>query len=203
MLDRDTGKAGFIEITDKKVPEPLFLPKGSIRAMVTIAMAVSCWILIFTGKVVPGYLLSLLLAIIGYYFGFRKKMKAAESRILDASAEEEEPLSLPHGFIRSFIAIGFLVSGIVLCFLVKSKELKYLEFFLILFGLILGYFFARMFSGFEGGPLHILINHLKAVLVLGATAYLAYLLLTGTHGQLKYASLVLSCVITFYFGSRS
>jgi hypothetical protein len=203
MLDTDTGKAGFIEATEKEIPEPLYLPKGSIRALVTVAMSLSCWLLIFAGKDVPGYLLSLLLTIIGYYFGFRKKIKTAESRIFDASAKEEDPLFLPHGVIRVFFTVGFVISGLVLFSVGKLKELQYLEFFVVLFGLILGYVFARVFSSYEGSSLYILINHLKGAVALAAAAYLAYLLVTGRHSDLKYSSLLLSAVISFYFGSRS
>lgn len=203
MLDRETGKAGFIEAAEKEIPEPLFLPKGSIRALVTVAMSLSCWLLIFAAKDVPGYLLSLLLTIIGYYFGFRKKIKTAESRIFDASAREEDPLFLPHGVIRVFFIVGFVISGLVLFSAGRLKELRYLEFFVVLLGLILGYAFARVFSSYEGSPLYILINHLKGALVLAAGAYLAYLLVTGGHSELQYVSLLLAAMVSFYFGSRS
>lgn len=203
MLDEESGKAGFIEVTDKEIPEPLFLPSGSIRGVVTIAMSISCWTLIFRGKDVPGHLLSLLLTIIGYYFGFRKKMKAAESRILDASAKEEEPLFLPHGFVRAFFIAGFFITGIVLFSKGMFRDLKYLEFFIIILGLILGYVFARVFSNYERSALYVLMNHFKGVVVLGAALYLSYLLLTESYTDFRYVSLLLSSVISFYFGSRS
>ncbi len=203
MLDRDTGKVGFVEAAEQEAPEPLYLPKGSIRALATMAMSCCCWVLIFAGKDVPGYLLSLLLTVIGYYFGFRKKIKTAGSRIFDATAEEEEPLFLPHGVIRFFLIGGFLISGLVLLFAGKLKQLHYLEFFIVLFGLILGYVFAKVFSSYEGGSLYVVVNHLKGAVVLTAAAYLTYLLLTGKHGDLQYLSLLLAACISFYFGSRS
>ena len=203
MLDEQSGKVGFIELAKKEAPEPLFLPRGSIRALVTIALSFSCWLIILTGKDVPGYLFSLLLTIIGYYFGFRKKIRAAESRIFDASAEAEEPLFLPPGVIRFFLVAGFVISGIVLCARGRFNELPYLEFFIILFGLILGYILAKAFSSYEGSLLYTLANHLKGTVVLAAAFYLTYLFLSGTHGEAKYLSLVLAAVISFYFGSRS
>jgi len=203
MLDKQSGKVGFIELAKKEAPEPLFLPRGSIRALVTIALSFSCWLMILTGKDVPGYLFSLLLAIIGYYFGFRKKIRAAESRIFDASAEAEEPLFLPPGVIRFFLVAGFVISGIVLCARGRFDELPYLEFFIILFGLFLGYILGKAFSSYEGSPLYIFANHLKGTAVLAAAFYLTYLFLSGTHAEAKYLSLVLAAVISFYFGSRS
>ena len=203
MIDEQSGKAGFVELAKKEAPEPLFLPRGSIRALVTLAMSFSCWLMILTGKDAPGYLLSLLLAIIGYYFGFRKKIKTAESRIFDASAVAEEPLFLPPGVIRFFLVVGFVISGIVLCARGRFDELPYLEFFIILFGLILGYIVAKAFSSYEGGPLHSLVNHLKGAVVLAAAFYLMYLFLSGAHGDANYLPLVLAAIISFYFGSRA
>ncbi len=203
LLDEETGKAGFVETTAKEIPEPLYLPKGSIRALVTMAAALSCWMLIIMGREVPGYLLSLLLTIIGYYFGFRKKIETAESRILDATAKEEEPLFLPHGFIRVVLILGFVISGIVLLAKGKLKELDYLEFFVVLLGLIAGYMFARVFSDYQGTPLYIFFNHLKGAVVLAAAGYLAYLLLSGNRGSSDYVAMTLSAVMSFYFGSRS
>ena len=202
LLDEETGKAGFVETTAKELPEPLFLPRGSIRALVTMAIALSCWMLIFMGKEVPGYLLSLLLTVIGYYFGFRKKIETAESRILDATVREEEPLFLPHGFIRVVLILGFVISGIVLLAKGKLKELDYLEFFVVLVGLIAGYVFARVFSDYQGTPSYILFNHLKGAIVLAAAGYLAYLLLSGNQAESDYTAMSLSAVISFYFGSR-
>ena len=70
MTDTETGKAAFFTPGFKKTTSPLFLPKGSIRALVTIGLALCCWIIVAKSKDVPDYLLSLLLTIIGYYFGF-------------------------------------------------------------------------------------------------------------------------------------
>ena len=203
MFDKDSGKAGFIEIDKKKIPEPLFLPRGSIRSLVTVAMAFSCWILIFKKNNVPDYLFSLILTIIGYYFGFRKKIKSAGSRIFDASARVEEPLFLPHGIIRLFLITGFVVSGFLLYGSGRFKELKYLEFFIILFGLISGYIFARIFSKAKASSFYIFVNHVKGAFVLASAAYLVFLFLTGSYMNNIHIPLLLSAVISFYFGSRS
>ncbi len=203
MLDSASGKAGFIEADAARVPEPLYLPKGSIRAIVTIAMTLSCWILIFAGKDVPNYLFGLILAIIGYYFGFRQKIKASQSRIFDASAKAEEPLSLPQGCIRFFLIAGFFVCGLVLHFTGRLKNLSYLEFFVILFGLILGYIFAKVLAKFGDNPLYRLLNHVKGVAVLVAALCLAVLLISGSYVNYHYPALLLSAAVSFYFGSRS
>ncbi len=106
LLDDNTGKAGFYKLTDKEIPEPLYLPKGSIRALTAIAIAGACWGMIFTQKDVPGVLFSLILAIIGYYFGFRTKVKADGSRIFDPSIRKVAPLFLPGGVIRTLLVLA-------------------------------------------------------------------------------------------------
>jgi len=107
MLDKEADKAAFIEITTIPIPEPLYMPRGSIRAIATLLTAASSWILIFGGRYVPPFILTLLLTMIGYYFGFRKRIKSAQSRIFDPTAKDQEPLFLPAGTIRVFISFYF------------------------------------------------------------------------------------------------
>ena len=52
-VDPQTQRLALFEQVDGDIAEPLNMPKGSIRALVTIAMAVSCWILMFTADDVP------------------------------------------------------------------------------------------------------------------------------------------------------
>ncbi len=203
LLDESTSKAGFVQLDAAVVQEPLNLPKGSVRAVATLAVAGCCWILMVTDRPVPGYLLSLLLAIIGYYFGFRQRIKGAGSRIFDASARAQEPLHLPGGSIRLVLILGFTACGALLWARRQLVDPAYLEFFIVLTGLVTGYFFARLSSAATGSALGNLINHAKGLLVLAATIGLAALLLTGMYADLPRPGLSLACVISFYFGSRS
>jgi len=199
----DTGNAAFIEIGENKTSEPLFMPKGSIRALVTILMAISCWFLIIKGKSVPTYLFGLILTLVGYYFGFRKQARAAASKIFDASEKSEEPLFLPHGFIRFFIIAGFVVCGIVLNRRGILNQLHYLEFFVILFSLIAGYVFSKIIAAFESDTLKTAIGHLKGALVIFAAFCLMYLFVSGKYPELTGTCPPLAAIISFYFGSRS
>lgn len=203
LLDESTDHAGFVPLETVAVQEPLHLPRGSVRAIATLGTAGCCWVLILTGRPVPGYLLSLLLTIIGYYFGFRQKIKSAQSRILDASARPQEPLNLPGGSIRLLLVLGFAVCGVVLWTRGQMVDPVYLEFFMVLAGLVAGYFFARLFTGAMGPALGNLVNHAKGFGVVVATVGLAVVLLTGHYAGRPHLGLVLACVISFYFGSRS
>ena len=204
MLDEDTGRVGFLEQAAREIPEPLYLPKGSIRALTAIAMAVSCWALIFMSRDVPGALLSLVLTIIGYYFGFRAKVKAAGSRIFDASARPTEPLFMPPGAIRAILILGFVASGAFLIAHGRLAELKYLEFVVVLGGLIAGHIFGLILERVGATPMTLLINHVKGAAVLAVAAYLSYLLLGGGYAAVAPALLTALCAfVSFYFGSRT
>jgi len=203
LLDESTRKAGFVRLDAAAIQEPLGLPKGSVRAVATLTTAGCCWVLMAADDPVPGYLLSLLLAVIGYYFGFRQKLKGAGSRILDASAHTIEPLHLPGGSIRLVLILGFAACGTLLWARRQLVDPAHLEFFIVLAGLVVGYFFARFAAVAAGSAFGNLVNHTKGFLVLIATAGLAVLLLTGTHAQAPRLGLTLACFISFYFGSRS
>jgi len=203
MLDGNTGGVAFVEIDAQEAPEPLFLPRGSVRAVVTVVMAACCWIMVFAGNEVPGYLLSLLATIIGYYFGFRKTTRAAYGRMFDSSTQAEKPLFLPTGFIRCFLIAGFLVSGCVLYLKGRLRDPDYLQFFVVLFGFVVGYVFAKCMARYERRLFYVAINHVKGVLVLAGAAYLVYLLISGLYLNAEHLALVLASGVSFYFGSRS
>ena len=203
LQDEAGGRTGLVEIEAREIPEPLYLPKGSVRALVTLLLAVSCWILVFRSTPVPAYLFSLLLTIIGYYFGFRQKVKAAESRIYDAMARAKEPLFMPPGFIRFVLIAGFCASGVWLWRRGRLGELHHLEFFAMLAGLVVGYLYARLMRPVRESSLYLLLNHLKGLVVLASAFALCALLLCGAAPDRQHVALSLSCLVTFYFGSRS
>ncbi|UCD50961.1 MAG: hypothetical protein JSW27_25985 [Phycisphaerales bacterium] len=203
LLDESTSKVGFVSLDTTRVQEPLHLPRGSVRAIATLGVAGCCWVLMLSDRAVPGYLLGLLLTIIGYYFGFRQMLRSAQSHILDASAQIQEPLNLPGGSIRLLLVLGFAVCGVVLALRHRFINPAYLEFFIVLAGLVAGYFFARLFTGTRDAALDNLVNHAKGLLVLAATVALAIVLLTGHQFGVPHLGLTLACAISFYFGSRS
>ena len=205
LADKESGRVALIEVDERTIPEPLYLPRGSIRAITTLSMAISCWIMVLAGRDVPSYLFSLLLAILGYYFGFRTKMKSAQSRLIDATAEALEPLYLPGGLIRALLIAGFLVAGLVLLERGRfaSPDLIYLEFFVIFAGLVVGHVFACLLARARATPLTIATNHVKGLLVLVVCALLCYLFLGGGHAQHPKESMLLCAAVSFYFGSRT
>ena len=202
LVDKTDGWTGMIPLHTSPAREPLGLPKGSIRAIATLTVAGCSWGLVVAGIDVPAHLLGLLLAIIGYYFGFRQKDRAAGGRVIDACTKPQEPLGLPGGTIRMMLIGGFAVSALILYSRGRLSSAVYIEFFLILAGLIAGHFFSRFFAATTGGRFGNLIVHLKGLIVLTATVGLAIVLMSDSRSEHAGLGLALACVISFYFGSR-
>ena len=81
--------------------EPLGLPQGTIRAVITLILIVALIALVFLGKTSP-YLEVLASAAFGYYFGSRSKetnsIPRTESEVpLTFSAEPEEEVEVVSG----------------------------------------------------------------------------------------------------------
>ena len=204
LLDEQTGHAAMVDQDDRPPCHPLFLPRGSVRALVSLALAASFWVLTFTGRAVPGYLMNLLLTVVGYYFGYRADADQGDVRVYDASAEVERPLALPSGVIRLVLVAGFAASGVALLAAGKLMELAYVEFFVILSGLLLGALFGKMLSKIRGSGAYMAVNHVKAVLVLGLAGLLTWILVGGRDADMSERLMVVLCsAVSFYFGSRS
>jgi hypothetical protein len=203
VRQQETGRIALVREERSEVTEPLNLPRGSIRAMVTIAVSGACWIFVITGKAVPAFLLSLTLTIIGYYFGLRSETARPGGAIEDPTVQRLAPLLLPGGCIRAFIFLGFLVSGIALFAQGRLWEAEYLRFVAVVAGLLLGYGFSRLFPVRGIGAFQVFINHVKGIAVLAVTGILIIFLATGLYREHSAAAFALSAFISFYFGSRS
>jgi hypothetical protein len=197
-----SGKTSLIPMDMAAVAQPLGLPRGSIRALITLMVAGACWALMIGGQRVPHYLLNLLLAIIAYYFGFRQRSGPVPGPGGDAYAKSPEPLHLPGGSIRMILILGFAVSGFLMLIRGGMADLAHAEFFLLLAGLVAGYFFARLFRTTDAAT-YSRFNHLRGIAALVAAGWLAVSLLSGTYVAQPHTGLIPACIITFYFGSRS
>lgn len=53
-------------------PAPLWLPRGSVRALIALAVTATFVYLAVSGAVVPEWLLAVLGTVLGYYFAHRE-----------------------------------------------------------------------------------------------------------------------------------
>ncbi len=198
-----------ISVNDRKgdpgvLHETLMMPRGSVRALVTLLMAGLVWLLTAAGREVPGHLLGLILTVTGYYFAFRKKSQGGPARDPFRDITEsgrERPLHLPAGAIRAVLVCGFILCGIAAYRRGLMSDPEHLEFFVILAGLAAGYFFAKFTGGASSVKLSNCICHAKGALVLAASA--AAVLFAFVPPPAPQLPLLLSCFISFYFGSKS
>lgn len=60
------------ELLARNGNQPLYLPEGSVRAIMGIMMLVAVLLAFHLGTEVPGELWGLLGAVVGFYFGLKK-----------------------------------------------------------------------------------------------------------------------------------
>ncbi len=204
MIDEETLTVAFVDQAERPKVEPLGIPRGSVRAFIALSMAATACILVVGGQDVPGSLASLLLTIIGFYFGFRVKSSSLTDRLYDPAARREQPLHLPPGVIRFLLIALLAIAGLVLLGSGRLVSvLVHLELFVILAGLIAGHFFSRASRGVNTA-VKSMIGHVKAAFGLVMAAALVGTFLTGQYAELDPKLVTLLCAtISFYFGSRS
>ncbi|MGA1872642.1 MAG: hypothetical protein ACMUHY_03130 [Thermoplasmatota archaeon] len=201
--NRDRRDLFFVNLADRGRGEPLGLPRGSIRAILMISISAICWYLMIIGRGVPNYLLNLVLIMIGYYFAFRS---GDIDRMLNGSKEDgriRHPLNLPRGTVRWMIVGGFLAAMIVQIAIGNIGGHEYIEFYFILFGLVIGHLARK--ARIEWFKLEVpsVIKHGKALLLLFIALFLLVVFVGGMDEFLPPLPLRLSiAVIGFYFGSR-
>lgn len=199
-----TGRVALFEDSELNIVHPLGLPKGSVRALVGLSLASCFWILAIAGRDVPQQLFRLILAVTAYYFAFRVRLKAAGSRYFDPAAESVDPLYLPGGCVRGLLAAGFVIAATAVYVQGRLGQPEFLEFFVLLGGLVAGSYFRKALKAGQGTAPHNALGHMKALGVLLVAATLFYLYLSGAHATVPvWIPLLLSCVVTFYFGSRT
>ncbi|MBN1781795.1 hypothetical protein JW948_11760 [bacterium] len=192
----DETPVGFVA----KRNEPLFLPKGSVRALVTLCLTGLFIYEMHEQGMAGTHLVQLLLTCIFYYFGFRKRDRniIVGGRIIQSDIEE--PLYLPQGFIRNTILAGIVFS----LFLVRSRIMHLdpdLLYFYFIFGaLYAGYVFSKIIIRARDSKSVEMVNHFKAVIVLIATLVMIIHYMLDIHAV---NLLVPYILISFYFGSRN
>lgn len=89
--------------------EPLCLPTGSVRAIVTLSILATVWAQLLRGLATSEVLHDTTLLVFGYYFGTRgaSKPRGSAAETPQQGRGSSEPLWLPRGSIRLAIVLGF------------------------------------------------------------------------------------------------
>lgn len=194
----------FVDIADLGRGEPLGLPRGSVRAIVTILISLTIWIQFITDRTVPHYMLNLAIVMVGYYFAFR--VLTAPLKGVPAVVEKgtKEPLYMPKGFVRWIILIGFFISGFFLLFRGDIWYSEMFEFYVILVGLTIGYLFRKFIVEKMKVETPMWMKNTKSVAVLSVSLFIL-VIFTFFHPEVvpEFTIRGAIAVIGFYFGSRN
>lgn len=185
--------------------DPLNLPRGSIRALITLSLLGVLFALLVLDRPVSIVYAALVLSILGHYFGSRKAEAKAEDE-----APRTPPLGLPNGSIRTIILLSFAGVGY---WLWDQGRLEWgdptdttLVFFLLGGAMIVG-FFIRSLLNLLGrrnwGSGHRLVQNAKSIVTILATGLLAVSTCLGNE-EVANQNIALICapIVGYYFGSR-
>ncbi|MHC4390141.1 MAG: hypothetical protein ACYS22_02355 [Planctomycetota bacterium] len=189
----------------REVIHPLFIPKGSVRALVTLVLVGATCLALIKGAVVNAPLNTALFLVVAYYFAHRSACKGVAA---EAESEGRNPLFMPRGVIRVLIFGGFIATAVVLWrqgnLLRDSNVMTLVTMGSFFVGLLLNglYEFRRRNPNVKT-PILDMFGHIRAVAVLGAAVHLG---LADTLGwevfQTQHAHTAALGFIAFYFGSR-
>jgi len=190
---------------------PLWLPHGSVRAILALGVVfVTCWLTVH-GEPVPVAVSEALFTGLAYYFATRGLMRltpeeAERLRAERGEAEQFNPLFLPRGTIRVLIVLAFVgLAGYLLAeegvrgLASATTLLLVLAFFA---GQVLKYA-VRWLSAKRERRRTLAFEHVKAALGLAVAAGFIALFVTGYHREAHPAvHKGFLAFMIFYFGSR-
>lgn len=193
---------------------PLFLPKGSVRALASLMIVGTAWILILLGEserlVNELEFVGVIVLVVSFYFGVRR---TAVGMTGGQPVTEADPLYLPRKAIRTLMLLGFLVVVIYVGADEGWQEIPPFLFTILL--VIVGYFVGIAVNelieriphdetGEKGFSL--LFKHLKALALLAFTVFICGIYIWGIldHQEIPdYFGNLLAVAISLYYGSRA
>lgn len=182
--------------------EPLGLPRGSIRAVLALAVFGTAMVMLLKEQPLERDLWLVTTAVLGYYYASRDGAGPG------VAAGEAKPLGLPRGSIRWLLFLGFAATAGYLIYSWQQAGKPLLEQEAIFPILAIGSFFvgrliALISRGGADNKLVRGIGHAKGALALLA----AMAIIVLHHGELdgdwvKQARQVVASFVFFYYGSR-
>ena len=196
--------------------EPLWLPRGSVRALLALAVIfVSGWLMIHGKEIEETELLPLneaLFTVLAYYFAARAGAKLSQEELDRLKAERRakggfSPLFLPRGTIRLLMVLAFVGIAVYLVREGGWEKLTSATTLLLVFAFLLGQVVKQIVrllrpkkDAKQGAGA---FDHLKAALGLLVGAAFVGLYVSGQHATAPSAMhKAFLAFIIFYFGSR-
>ncbi|HYV08571.1 MAG TPA: hypothetical protein VEL81_03230 [Thermoplasmata archaeon] len=187
-----------------QLPEPLRLPRGSVRGGIAVLVTATYGYLLILGPTVPTVVVNAVVVVVAFYFG--SHATATPPRAPSAPPPPHRPR-----LVRALLLLGFL--GLAGWFLWQYRTLSGIPSALVAVLEVLG--------GYVGGYAVSWLVHRRAhtsplrkrlatffrdataIGALGLTGYICYAFATNQGSAFAgHAEDALSLVVTFYFGSR-
>jgi hypothetical protein len=185
--------------------DPLSLPRGSVRAIMALALLGILWAIMLMGREIPLPLAFVTLVILGHYFGVR----GAEAPGGEGAPGSKPPLYLPRGSVRTLIVLGFAGVGAFLWHegrLEITPQSTVFTLFVLAAAFLAGFLLRKIADFVTRGRMTTprrWYENLKAIVALSATVLFVLACVLGTGGPREQnIALVSAPLIVFYFGSR-
>ncbi len=179
-------------------PYPLGLPKGTVRATLTLSLSINLLYLSYFDLPDAETFSSVVAVALAFYFGGR-------IRGGDPSGEKsagERAFALPAGTVRSILILLFAGYSFYLIYLDMTIPKYLLEVNYLISGYILGALFRKIFLKEKKDGVG-LVQHLKSLIAIAITALAIFMSNVYPSEQLTLYSIQgASLFLGFYFGSR-
>lgn len=183
---------------------PLGLPKGSVRATITLLLSVELALLTILNNSIAESIATMTLVGVVFYFGGKMRVDSMIPRNAERSLRA---WGLPAGSIRTLL---ILIFGGTIGYLYFYEEAIIPTYFIEVINIIAGYLAGRTFEFFrdklfkksEEDKVSI-IDHLKSLAILGLTVVTIFYSFTSPGIDLTALLIVISSwTLGFYFGAR-
>ena len=182
---------------------PLGLPKGSVRATITLLLSVELVFLTILDNGIADSIATMTIVSLSFYFGGKMRVSVMLPRNADKSLRA---WGLPAGTIRFLLILIFGSASFYMYYFQHNIPNYFIEVINIIFGYLGGKTFEiirnKLFKKSEEAKVSI-IDHLKSLVILGLTITTLFYSFTSPSIELTAILIMISSIVLgFYFGAR-
>jgi len=190
----------------QKLPQPLGLPSGSVRAVIALMLSGTLWYQILNGVEPKAILVESVLLVVGFYFGVRS---GTGPPLAPASTEgTRQPLFLPRGSIRLVLLFGFF--GVIAYMWFKNRGIPdaFTLILEVLASYIIGYVASvivarRQKAGKKPSKSVAVFRNANAIAAMALVGYLCgTIVFTWPVFYPEHTENAMAWIVAYYFGSR-
>ncbi|MFW9930675.1 MAG: hypothetical protein ACFFD1_14900 [Candidatus Thorarchaeota archaeon] len=193
-------------------PYPLGLPRGTVRAIITLLFMLSTSYLILIDKHVSPNLISTFLVLCALYYGMRKeKSVISQDKSNRQTSRGETAFGLPAFTVRVTIFMILIILSVKILYFGTTSQDFSTSFYIIVYiiaGFLIGTILEKLGGIFGNDPfeqnlLEKIFFHGKAIIVILLSLITNYFYIIGeTSSEVEVLEVVTAIFIGFYFGNR-